>query len=205
MNISVEPISKTNRTEAIVYLSQRENTAIFLLGNLNAHGPHLSSHPNSGNFKLIRVNDKIAGVFCLVRRGNLLIQSDLIYPFFTTVKKSCHEEGTIRGLIAEWNFAAPFWHYLKENQVIQKEFYSSKEINYTLSLDEWQEQESNDARKLETHDYPLWHHHRLNYLFEQNLSNDLSAQEMEGQFIEMVNNQSNWGLFKERQLISMAI
>lgn len=204
MNISIETISKANHAEAIAYLSQHEDTAIFLLGNLNAHGPHLSSHPNSGNFKLIRVDHKIKGVFCLVRRGNLLIQSDLIHPVFTTVTESCHQEGTIRGLIAEWDFATSFWHHLKENQFIQKESYGSKEINYALSLDDWQEQESNGARKLETHDYPLWHRCRLNYLLEQNLPNDLSDQEMEGQFIEMVQSQSIWGLFNEGQLISMA-
>jgi len=53
MGIVIEKICGANIVEARSYLSSHEETTQFLLNNLREHGPELTSHSNSGNFKLV--------------------------------------------------------------------------------------------------------------------------------------------------------
>lgn len=132
----VEKLTDLDQKKANAFLSKYENTSVFLLGNLDEHGPSLTSHANSGNFKLLCRGEEVIGIFCLTKRGNLLVQSELIQPVFELITKSCQEEDIkIRGVIGDWTFAKDFWQYLKAHKMIQKEIFYSKEINYTLSLD----------------------------------------------------------------------
>lgn len=73
---TVESVNKDTLLEVETYLTAHEETSQFLMNNLTEHGPSLTDHSNSGNFKLIRDNGKIVAVFCLTRRGNVIIQSD---------------------------------------------------------------------------------------------------------------------------------
>ena len=57
MKLKLEKLTDSNQEEAISFLSKHENTSVFLLGNLNEHGPNLGLHVNSGNFKLIRKDE----------------------------------------------------------------------------------------------------------------------------------------------------
>lgn len=205
MKLKLEKVTGTNQEEALSFLSKHENTSIFLLGNFNEHGPNLGLHVNSGNFKLIRHEDKIICVFCLTRRGNLLVQSELVQPTFELIIASCKEESNrIQGLIGDWKFAKDFWQHLKDCEIIKKENFYSKEINYTLSLDYWQNFATKEARFLEIKDFQKWKILRLAYLAEQKLPQDLSEIEMHQQFLENCSKEMIWGLFIESQLISIA-
>ncbi len=205
MKFSLEKLTSSNLEDTISFLSKHENTSVFLLGNLNEHGPNLGPHVNSGNFKVIRKDDKIICVFCLTRRGNLLVESELVEPVFELIIASCKEgSNSIRGVIGNWRFAKDFWQHLKDQGVIKKETFYSKEINYTLSIDNWQDFASKEARYLEAKDFQQWEALRLNYLIEQNVPQDLSKDEMHQQFLEKCNKLMIWGLFVESQLISIA-
>ena len=89
MKLQLEKFTDSNQEEALSFLSRYENTSVFLLGNFNEHGPNLGIHVNSGNFKLIRNEGKIVCVFCMTRRGNLLVQSELIHPTFELIIENC--------------------------------------------------------------------------------------------------------------------
>lgn len=202
--LKVEKITAQNQRESVNFLSQYENTAVFLLGNLHEHGPDLTAHANSGNFKLIRQNRKIICVFCLTRGGNLLVQSELISPVFEHIIASCKEEPSmIHGVVGEWDFAKDFWQFLKERKIITKETFYGKEINYALDLDDWQSA-STQARLLEPNDYQKWRTCITDYLLEQGLPENLSEGEKYEQFIEKCKKFMIWGLFMDSQLISIA-
>jgi ribosomal protein S18 acetylase RimI-like enzyme len=198
--MEVEKITSANQEEALSFLSRHENTAVFLLGNFHEHGPLLGPHVNSGNFKLIR-QDGVICVFCLTRRGNLLVQSEL--PVFEPILASCQEEPIkIRGVIGDWEFANSFWQYLKEREIIKKETFYGKEINYALVLDHVEA--TKEARLLEAKDYQQWKKLILDYTKEQTLPQDLSAEEMQQQFLEKCRKEMRWGLFKEDELVAIA-
>ncbi len=205
MKLSVEKLTDSNLEDALFFLSKRENTSVFLLGNLHELGPNLGDHVNSGNFKLIREEDAIICVFCLSRRGNLLVQSELGQPTFELIVESCNEEpNKIRGIIGDWEFAKDFWQYLKDHNVIKKETFYSQEINYVLNLDDCQFFNNKDVRILEAKDFQQWQALRLDYLLEQKLPNDLSNEEFYIQFLDKCKKSMIWGLFIESQLISIA-
>jgi ribosomal protein S18 acetylase RimI-like enzyme len=203
--MQIERVTKLNQKEVISFLSKYEDTAVFLLGNLAQHGPNLGLHANSGNYKLIRQNDKIISVFCLTRRGNLLVQSELTDSVFECIVESCKEDNIpIKGVIGDWEFANVFWPYLKEKKIIKKENFYSKEINYIFNLDNFKSFVNNDARLLEVDDYSTWKSLRLDYLVEQKLPHDLSDKELLDQFIGKCKGSMIWGLFKDSKLIAIA-
>jgi predicted GNAT family acetyltransferase len=205
MQLKIEKIDTSNQKEAISFLNTYENTSIFLLGNMKENGSTLTTHANSGNFKLIRQKDKVVAVFCLTRRGNLLVQSELLEPVFELIVASCREEPiAIRGIIGDWDFAIAFWQYLKYQKIITKDKFCSKEINYTLHLNEWHVGDSKDARLLEPADFKQWKVLRFDYLDELDLPEDLSEEEMHQHFIKKCDRKMVWGLFQESQLVSMA-
>lgn len=72
MDYFVETASASSQRSMLEFLKERENYTLFLLEN----------------FKLIRSLEKIVGVFCLTKSGNLLIEASVKEPIFETVFKS---------------------------------------------------------------------------------------------------------------------
>ena len=185
MSLVVERVAASNRNEAIAFLSKYEASSIFLLGNLNEHGPNLGSHPNSGNFKLVRQMGKVVAVFCLAHRGVILAESELGAPVFRMIASSCLKEKIpIRALIGDWRFSAPFWQYLKEQKIIKKELRCSKEVNYTLPIDQWKGKGMEGARNLEMKNFSEWRRLQREYAIEESVPQDLNEVEIQGQFAE---------------------
>lgn len=204
MTLSLEKITNSNQKEACSFLSKYSNTAIFLLGNLHEHGPNLGPHVNSGNFKLIRQNGLIVCVFCLTKRGNLLVQSELIQPVFELIINSCKEELiAIRGIIGDWKFAEAFWKYLKGCHIIKKEVFYSKEVCYSLDLNTKHPLVTKEARHLKINDFESWILLRKNYLIEQNLPINLTDEEIKQEFSQKCSKLMSWGLFSNRRLLSV--
>lgn len=205
MKLVTVPLTASNQNDALAFLSKYEDTSIFLLGNLREHGPVMTSHVNSGNFNVIKHDEMVVCVFCLTRRGNLLAQTTVLEPvLFETVVNSCKEETVpIHGVIADWTFAKPFWQYLKDKKVISKEGYNSKEISYSLLLDQWHRQAHHNARALKTEDYPQWKTLREEYLVEQGLPQDISAVEMYDEFSRKAAQEIIWGMFQGSQMVSI--
>lgn len=133
----VENVSNETQEQMLNFLKRHEDFCLFLLGNFEAYGPRLTEAPNSGNFKLIKQGEEVAGVFCLAKRGTLLIQSEKREEVFNLVLQSCEEESlSLSGVIGEWSFCHSFWNFLKHRRVIQEETFASKEVLYCLELRE---------------------------------------------------------------------
>lgn len=203
---AVEPFNESNLTEALSFLRQYENFSLFLLGNLEAHGPRLTTSPNSGNFKLIRLDGKIIAVFCLTRRGNLLVQSTSSEDWVLEkiLDAALEENLPILGLLGEWDFCGLLWALLKKRGIIRHESFISKEILYTVDLNKQNFPRNPYVRLLGVDDYSQWKPHRLEYLKEEGLPNDLSDEQLYGTFLEKVKAKISWGYFLDQELVAMA-
>ncbi|CDR34460.1 GNAT family N-acetyltransferase [Criblamydia sequanensis] len=203
--MQIERITNNNQETALKFLNKYEDSAVFLIGNLERMGPDIGESQFSGNFKMVLDEDKIIAVFCLTKGGTLLVQSEVVDPLFKLILKSCEEEKIpIKGLIGEWAFGSLFWEHLKSIGVIKKENYFCKEVNYTLNLKEWKGHPSLKARALSLEDYQDWKLLRMDYLEEQGLPTSLSEKERVYEYGNKVKNSLVWGLFEENRLLSIA-
>src|SRR3954468_6426048 len=84
------------------FLESHVDTSLFLLSTLAALGPRLGSHLSSGNFRFIEEAGNIAAVFCLPRRGNLLVQAGGRTRFAEQIFEACEAEPIeVRGIVGE--------------------------------------------------------------------------------------------------------
>ena len=203
---SVEFLNESNLEEASAFLMDNENFSLFLLGNLEAHGPKLTPAPNSGNFKLIRCEGKVIAVFSLTRRRNLVIQSSSTDDWIME-KILCASEKesiAIKGLIGEWGFCQKFWNLLKQRNIVRKDTFVSKELLYTVDLERQYIFDSPNVRLLTPADFTSWAPHRTAYLKEEGLPNDLSHEQLQELFLEKIKDQISWGYFENGNLVAMA-
>lgn len=92
------------------FLERHVETSMFLLANLDAHGIELGDAANSGNFKLVEQAGEIQAVFCLARRGNLLLQTGGRTDLAEAVLAACADEPIrIQGIVGEWRAAQSVW------------------------------------------------------------------------------------------------
>ena len=135
MQYLIESIDDSNKSEMLNFLKRYDDYTLFLLGNSENYGFRLTKEPYSGNFKLVRFGDQIVGVFCLTKKGSLLIESTVKEPIFDIVLASCLEESIpLTGVVGSWDFCSAFWQFLKDKKVIHKETFFSKEILYGIEL-----------------------------------------------------------------------
>lgn len=202
---SVETVTQSSQHEMLNFLKEHVNYTLFLLGNFENYGAILTDAPYSGNFKLIRSQSQVVGVFCLTRKGNLLIETILQEPIFDIVLDACHQESLpLKGVIGNWNFCGPFWEYLKTRKIIQKEIFTSKEILYGIDLYKHDFLPQPHVRLLTEADYILWKPLRLDYLIEEGLPNDLTDKQLLDQFLNKTQKKITWGLFLNNTLVSIA-
>lgn len=201
--MTVEQVREESVEEAMRFLLRREDYALFLLGNLERQGTVLTEAPNSGNFKWIRSGSEIVALFCLTRRGNLLIQSDkAMSALFEKVVEECRREPiSIGGLLGEWGLCKAFWQFLKEQRVIAKEVAVHKEVLYQMATVKGERQSG--VRLLAQSDYERWATLSLDYLQEENIPSDLSDREMRALFKEKIEDRSVWGTFCEGELAAI--
>ncbi len=204
--ILIEAVTESSLQEAIAFLRKHEDFSLFLLGNLEAHGHKLTSAPNSGNFKLIRHSGKIIAVFCLTRRGNLLVQSEISDRRLSEkiLTASQEEHLPILGLIGPWDFCQRLWGLVHEKSIILHDTFISKEILYTVDLSKQIVSDEPNVRFLLPDDYPQWQPLRVEYLKEEGLPNDLLKHHDHQLFLEKVKNKISWGYFLQGQLVAMA-
>jgi predicted GNAT family acetyltransferase len=193
---SVEVVTELNRREVEEYLTSHEDTSQFLINNLREHGPKLTSHQNSGNFKVIRSNGRVSAVFCLARRGNLFVQAS--FDFSATILKACEEETIpLTGFIGDWASVSPVWDRFKRAHPGYKASYESKEILYTYLL---RQEDSNlvhdlRVRFLEESDFEQWLAFETRYLSELGISDDRVTDQKRESFLRLVRDRLTWGLF----------
>lgn len=202
---SVEKVSSDTQEEMMAFLKRHENYSLFLMGNFENYGPTLAEAPYSGNFKLLRLSDEIVCVFCLTKKGNLLIQSVIHEPIFDLVLASCIQESIpITGVVGDWNFCHLFWNFLKQKALIQSETFTSKEILYNLDLSAISYPLNHNVRVLIADDYNQWKPLRLAYLQEEGFPNDLNDEQLLEIFVDKCSEKIIWGYFLMDRLVSIA-
>ena len=201
----VEPITDANRSEAAAYLARHEDACQFLINNMSEHGCCLTAHPNSGNFKLVRRGHAVVAVFCLTRRGNLLLQSD--EECAGLILHACGaEELPLRGFIGSWSSVAPVWRRYKEAYPRYTPTFESKEILYSRVLADDDHDLTRDptVRLLEASDCEQWLAHSALYMSELGLPDDTSAEQKREAFARLIRSRAAWGLFSGGTLLSRA-
>src|SRR4030081_3805902 len=95
------------------FLESHVDTSLFLLSTLAALGPRLGSHLNSGNFRVMQEGARLPSVFCLTRRGNLLVQAGGRVDLAEQIFEDCETEPMeVRGIVGEWPTAEALWKLL---------------------------------------------------------------------------------------------
>src|SRR5687767_5200243 len=99
-------IDDSNIDAAREFLRRSAESSQILLGNLAAYGCQLGSRMNSGNFRAIVEDGAIVSVFCLTRRGNLLLQTAGRADLSGEILAACALDAVpIRGVIGEFRGA----------------------------------------------------------------------------------------------------
>ncbi len=200
----VEPLREETLAEALSFLHRYEDFSLFLLGNLEAYGYRIGESPNSGQFKIVRSFGEVVAIFCLAKRGNLIVQSKCSEKaLMEAILTSSEEEKIpIQGLLGEWDFCQPFWKLMKEKKVIEKEGLVAKSTLYVLET--LASSGDSSVRLLQKEDYEAWKPLRIDYLKEEGLIQDLSDELLYQLFLEKVDAQISWGCFIDGRLVSMA-
>ena len=205
MKYTVEPVQESSVEDAVRFLKRHDDYTLFLLGNLEEHGYRLSDEPNSGNFQLIKEGERIAAVFCLTQRGNLLIQSEVRQPIFELVLREVQKENIqLKGLLGEWEFCSLLWSFLKEKNVIKQETFASKEVLYRMDLQKLAFPRQKNVRFLQAGDFLQWKRLRKDYIKEVGLVGDLNDEQLQVEFLRRVQKKICWGLFLDGELVSLA-
>lgn len=191
--------------EAHELLDRFEETSLFLLGNLTLYGPRLSDHPNSGNFELIVHKGKVRSVFCLSRRGNLILQTDRTSDFSEVIFDRC-EQGQVDllGIVGDWELATPLWERLTASGKL-KPTYVSKERLYRFHLRDLSKQEPDPrVRFLRYEDFESWLELRIAMDDEEGIPTQLTVDEQRQVFLSSINMQQQWGLIIGDELVAKA-
>jgi ribosomal protein S18 acetylase RimI-like enzyme len=187
------------------------DTSLFLLSTLSALGPRLGPHLNSGNFRLVEENGTIVAVFCLTRRGNLLVQAggraDLAEPIF----EACHAESIdLRGVVGEWPIAEALWELLRADPRFVPT-HNLKDVLYRLRLKSAPTRrprapepvEGFSVRTLDEGDFVQWE--RLNTEYFEELPLQASLEQRRTDFLVRIRSGLWWGAFDaDYELVSIA-
>jgi ribosomal protein S18 acetylase RimI-like enzyme len=116
------------------FLEAHVETSLFLLSNLAVFGPRLTDHANSGNYRLVEEAGRVVAVFCLTRRGNLLVQAAGRSDLADSILEACEAETIeVTGVAGEWPTAEALWELLRADPRFEPTL-SSKDVLYRLAL-----------------------------------------------------------------------
>ncbi len=201
------PVTDENLAEVRAFLERYRETALFLISNLEAHGPNLSEELNSGNFKCVKGPEGLQGVFCLTRRGNLLAQAE--GDDTDEILTGCEEEEIlIGGVLGEWETAQSLWEEVLNRDPSLQTTYQSKELLLRLPLSSQPRGPLLPGgilvRSLEPGDFEAWDHLYQAYVAEEGLSLDGTPEQRREQFEAEAAKGYVWGLFSDDLLLSIA-
>jgi GNAT superfamily N-acetyltransferase len=203
----IDPVTDENLAEVKGFLEQYRETSLFLLSNLEAHGPVLSEELNSGNFKCLTGPEGLEGVFCLTRRGNLLVQTER--DFSDEILEACQEEELpIGGVLGDWETAQSLWQALLTRDASVQTTYESKTVLLSLPLSSQPRgpllPDGVLVRVLEPGDFEEWDPLMQAFAAEEGLPLDGTSDQRQKLFEAKVSKGYVWGLFLDDHLLSTA-
>jgi predicted GNAT family acetyltransferase len=193
------------------FLESHVDTSLFLLSTLAALGPRLGSHLNSGNFRLIEEGGQVVAVFCLTRRGNLLVQAggrtELAERIFEDIEAEPLE---VRGIVGEWPMAEALWKLLRADPRFEPT-HALKDVLYRLMLKETARpaggplHESLTVRALDADDFVQWERLNSAYFAELSLPLQATFEQRRTDFMVRIRSGLWWGAFDDcYDLVSIA-
>lgn len=193
------------------FLESHVDTSLFLLSTLAALGPRLGPHLNSGNFTLVEESGQVAAVFCLTRRGNLLVQAGGRTDLAEGIFEACEGESIeVRGVVGEWPVAEALWKLLRADPLFEPT-HQLKDVLYNLKLrdvlDTGTEQEDDAVviRALDADDFVQWERLNTAYFAELNLPLQATLEQRRTDFMVRIRSGLWWGAFDEDfELVSIA-
>ncbi len=203
----IDPVSDENLAEVRAFLEQNRETALFLLSNLETHGLSLTEDLNSGNFKCVKSSEGLQGVFCLTRRGNLLVQ--IKGESTDEILEACQEEEIlIGGVLGEWETAHGLWEALLSRDPSLQTTHQSKELLLSLSLSSQPRgpllPDGILVKSLEPGDFEEWDPLYQAYIAEEGLTLDGTPDQRQKHFEAQAVKGYVWGLFRDNLLLSIA-
>jgi predicted GNAT family acetyltransferase len=191
------------------FLEAHVDTSLFLLSNLAIFGPRLTDHGNSGNYRLVEEAGQVAAVFCLTRRGNLLVQAAGRADLAESILESCESETIeVCGVAGEWSTASALWELLRADPGFEPKL-GSKDVLYRLPLAGGAEVTRTTvpsdvvARALDASDFQQWERLNTAYCAELNLPLPVVDDAHEAEFVRRTRSKWWWGAFAGQQLASI--
>jgi RimJ/RimL family protein N-acetyltransferase len=191
-----------------VFLEAHVETSVFLLSNLAVLGPRLGEHFNSGNYKLVEAAGQVTAVFCLTRRGNLLVQAggraELAEPIFEACEGQPIE---VRGVIGEWPTAEALWQLLRADPRFEPTL-SAKDLLYRLPLSAARREAIRApapgiaVRALDPEDFEQWERLNTAYLTELHLPLPTPEEQRKAEFVSRSHARLWWGAFDGPRLVA---
>jgi predicted GNAT family acetyltransferase len=189
------------------FLESHVDTSLFLLSTLAALGPRLGSHLNSGNFRLIEEGGRVAAVFCLTRRGNLLVQAGGRTDLAERIFEECEAEPLeVRGIVGEWPAAEALWKLLRADPRFEPT-HALKDVLYRLMLTDTIRpvDESLHVRSLNADDFAQWEQLNSAYFCELSLPLQATLEQRRTDFTVRIRSGLWWGAFDDDyDLVSIA-
>ena len=142
-----------------------------MLGNLAEHGPQLGPSMNSGNFRALLEGGVVCAVFCLTRRGNLLVQTGGRSDLGARIVADCERQPPeLSGVVGEFQGASSVWQELLSRPGFRPGL-ASKEPLYALALGESTPgiASAQLVRRAEPADFERWDALMQAFLREENM------------------------------------
>lgn len=189
----IQEVTDSNIEAARRFLECHAETSLFLLSNLTALGPRLGESFNSGNFRCIVESGAVAAVFCLTRRGNLLVQT------------GGRDVVPIQGVVGEWRAAEALWRILCAQPAFRPN-HTSKEVLLRLDLAGQEARGPIDdrVRLLEPSDFAEWERLNTAYRIEAGLPMQGTAEQRRATFVSQSAAGHWWTAVDARRLVAIA-
>ncbi len=201
----IRKVTEFNLQNSKTFLEAHIETSLFLLSNLAELGPRLGENLNSGNYRCIEEDGDIVAVFCLTRRGNLLVQTDERNDLVNEILRACEDDLIrIEGVVAEWQIAQALWVSLCANPEFQPT-YTSKGVLYRLILADDPTPSATDetVRYLVASDFEQWKPLYTAFLLEEGLPVQGTSEQLRVNFTRQTDAGHWWGAFEGSQLIAL--
>jgi predicted GNAT family acetyltransferase len=206
----IRDVTDSQLERARLFLESHLDTSLFLLSNLAVFGPRAGEHSNSGDFRCLAEDGRIAAVFCVTRAGNLLVQAGGRAELASHILRACASESArVTGAVGEWPTSAELWRLLCADPQLQPG-HATKDVLYTRQLMQADaakrtlRDRTRTLRLLEPQDFALWEPLNTAYLAELRLPPEISLQRRKEDFESRAGARRWWGAFDGSSLEAIA-
>lgn len=209
MDIRVRDVTDADLARVRLFLEEHLESSLFLLSNLAVLGPRLGEHFNSGDFRLLEQDEQVIAVFCLTRRGVLLVQAGGRAELGRWILDACKPKRiAVNGVIGEWPTSEAIWERLRADPTLRPK-HTSRDVLYRLSLRTWPGRDASlipsgvSVRALHPEDFPQWEPLNTHYLEERGLLPAPDPAQRREEFVSRARARLWWGAFNGPRLAAL--